>query len=166
MPSAKDQHPVGGLSAGGEHEPFGIGVRAGTAGRDLHYLDAGAGEGRIEGFGELPGAVPDQEPEVRGAAAEVHQEIAYLLGSPWPVRVRGDSGDVQVTRTDLDNEQHVQALERDRAVNMEEVGGEHGRGLHVQELLPAQVGVPLRGRRILEALTRWPSFSSSPWILW
>ena len=61
--------------------------------------------------------------QVRGAAAEVHQEIADLLGSPGPVRVRGDPEDVHVTRTDLDNEQHVQALERDRAVDMEDIPG-------------------------------------------
>jgi hypothetical protein len=45
---AGDQHAVGDLGPGGEHEPFGIGVRAGTAGRDLQCLDAGAGQGRVE----------------------------------------------------------------------------------------------------------------------
>jgi len=43
MPCAEDQHPVGDLGPGGEHEPFGIGVRARAAGRDLHDLDAGIG---------------------------------------------------------------------------------------------------------------------------
>jgi hypothetical protein len=64
---AGDQHPVGDLGPGGEHEPFGIGVRAGASGRDFQGLDAGAGQGRVERFGELPGAVADQEPEVRCA---------------------------------------------------------------------------------------------------
>ena len=59
----------------------------------------------------------------------------------------GDPKDVHVTRTDLDHEQHVEALERDRTVNMEKVSGEHGRGLRAQKLPPAQVGVPLRSRR-------------------
>src|ERR1019366_8463149 len=36
MSFAEDQHPVGHLGPGGEHEPFGIGVRPGTSGRDLH----------------------------------------------------------------------------------------------------------------------------------
>ena len=49
-------------------------------------------------------------------------------------------------RADFDGEA-VQALERDRAVHMEEIADEH------------------RGR-IVEALTWWPSLSSSPWIRW
>jgi hypothetical protein len=75
---AGDQHPVGDLCPGGEYEPFGIGVRPGAPGRDLHGFDTGAGQGRIERCGELPGPVADQEPEVRGVIAEVHQEIADL----------------------------------------------------------------------------------------
>jgi len=121
------------------------------------------------------GAVADQEPEVRGAVAEVHQEIADLLGSPRPVRMGCDPEDVDVARADLDDEQAVQAPEGHRAVDVKEVGGEHGRGLRVQELPPGRVGVPfwcrgilraLRTRRIVEALTRWPSLSSSPWMRW
>jgi hypothetical protein len=82
---ADDQHAVGELGPCGEHEPFGVGVRAGASGRDLCYLDAGAGQGRVEGCGELPGAVADQELEARGVVAEVDQEIADLLGGPRPV---------------------------------------------------------------------------------
>jgi len=39
----EDQHPVGDLRLGGEREPFGAGVRAGTAGRD-HTASTPAGE--------------------------------------------------------------------------------------------------------------------------
>jgi hypothetical protein len=87
---AEDQHRVGGLGPRGEHEPFRISIRARTSGRDLHGLDARAGQGRIEGCGELPGPVADQKPEARGAVTEVHQEIADLLGGPQPIRVGGD----------------------------------------------------------------------------
>ena len=58
---------------------------------------------RVEGVGELPGAVADQEPEVRGAVAEVYQEVADLLGGPRPVRVRGDPGDVDVAGVGFQN---------------------------------------------------------------
>ena len=34
---------------------------------------------RVEGSGELPGPVADQEPEARGAVTEIHQEIPDLL---------------------------------------------------------------------------------------
>ena len=101
----------------------------------------------FERCGELTGAVPDQEPEVGGAIVEVHQQVADLLGGPWPVRVRGDAEDVHVTAADLHDEQAVQPLEGDRAVHVEEVGGEHRGCLGVQELAPCGVGVPLR---------RWP----------
>ena len=67
MPLAEDQHPVGDLRPGGEHEPFRITVRARAAGRDLHRLDTSPGQDRVKRRGELPGPVPDQEPETRGA---------------------------------------------------------------------------------------------------
>jgi hypothetical protein len=65
------------------------------------------------------------------------------------------------------------AAQRDRAVDVAEVDGQHRGGLGAQELPPAGVGVPrrswripwcLRIRRIVEAPTRWPTLSSSPWI--
>jgi len=64
---AEDQHPVGDLGPCGEHEPLRQSVRARTSGRDLHRLDSRAGQDRVERIGELPSAVTDQEPEVRGA---------------------------------------------------------------------------------------------------
>jgi hypothetical protein len=36
MSFAEDQHPVGDLGPGGEHEPLRIGVRPRISGRDLH----------------------------------------------------------------------------------------------------------------------------------
>ena len=166
----EDQHAVGDLGPGGEHEPFSIGVRARASGRDLRYLDAGPGQGRVEGCGELPGAVANQEPEAGGVVAEVHPEVADLLGGPRSVRVGGYPEDVHVAAADLDDEEAVQALEGNCAVHVEEVGGKHGRGLGVQDVPPGLVGVPFRSRRDLQCLedpadcapTRWPSFSSSP----
>jgi hypothetical protein len=42
----------------------------------LGTRDAGAGQGRVEGRGELPGTVAEEELEIRSAAAEVQQQIA------------------------------------------------------------------------------------------
>jgi hypothetical protein len=50
----EDQHAVGDLGPGCEDEPFGVGVRPRAPGRNLHGLDAGAGQDRVERFGELP----------------------------------------------------------------------------------------------------------------
>src|SRR5207247_11271999 len=89
-----------------------------------------------------PARSPDQEPEFRGAVTEVHQEIADLLSGPRPVRMCGDAEDVPVAAADFDHEEAVQALECYRAVDMEEVGGEHCRGVHAQELPPRGVSAP------------------------
>jgi len=89
---AEDEHAIGYLGPGGEHEPFRISIRARTSGRDLQGLDAGAGQGSVERIGELPSPIADQEPEVGGVIAEVHREVADLLGGPRPVRVGGDPG--------------------------------------------------------------------------
>ena len=71
--------------------------------------------------------------------------------------------DMNVAGADFDDEQAVQALQRQRAVDMEEIGGEHRRRLGVQELPPGRAGVTfrrggirnaLRTRRIVDALTR------------
>jgi hypothetical protein len=115
------QHPVGHLGPGGEHEPLRKSVRARTPGWDRHRLDTGAGQGRVERCGELPGPVADQEPDVRGPITEVHQEIADLLRGPRPIRVRGDPEDVHAAGADLDHEQTVQALEGNCAVHVKEV---------------------------------------------
>jgi hypothetical protein len=54
---------------------------------------------------------------------------------------------MNVAGADFDDEQAVQALQRQRAVEAEEIGGEHGRRLGVQKLPPGRVGVPFwRGR--------------------
>ena len=173
VPLAEDEHPVGDLGPGSEHEPFGKGVCARAPRRDHYRSDPGTGQDGVERVGELPGPVADQEAEVRGVLAEVHQEVADLLGGPRAVGVRGDAEDVHVPAADLNDKQAVQTLERDRAVDVEEVRREHGCGLGLQELPPAHVGVPVRcrgirrdrrTRRMVDALTRWPSLSSSPWI--
>jgi hypothetical protein len=79
--------------------------------------------------------VADQEPEVRSAVAQIHQEITDLLGGLRPVRVRRDPENVHIAAADFDDEQAVQVPQGEGAVHVEEVGGEHGRGLRVQELV-------------------------------
>jgi hypothetical protein len=54
MPLAEDQHPVGDLGPGREHEPFRIGMRARAPGRDFHGLDAGASQERAGGRVSCP----------------------------------------------------------------------------------------------------------------
>ena len=79
MLSAEDEHSVGDLGPGGEHEPFRVSVRARTPGRDLDRFDTGIGQDRVERGAELPGPVPDKEPEVGGAIAEVHGPSGFAV---------------------------------------------------------------------------------------
>ena len=64
----------------------------------------------------------------------------------------GHAEDVHVAGADLHHEQAVQALQGDRAVHVEEVGGEYRRGLGAQKLPPRRVGAPLGRRRDLQRL--------------
>jgi hypothetical protein len=93
---AEDQYPVGDLGPGGGHESFGVSVRPRTSGRDLHCLDTGGGEDRVECIVELPGAVADVEVEVCGVVPKVHQEVADLLGGPLAVCVSVDAAGIEV----------------------------------------------------------------------
>jgi hypothetical protein len=136
----------GDLSADGHHEAFGEAVRSWTPGWDLDHLDAGIGQHRVERCRELSSPVADEEPEPGGVVAEVHDEVAGLLGGPGAVRVSGHAQDVQGAVADLEREQDVEPPQRHRAVDVEEVDREHGGGLGAQELPPAGVGVADRCR--------------------
>jgi hypothetical protein len=52
-------------------------------------LDAHIGQDSVERPGELAGPVSDEEPEVGDVIAEIHHEVADLLGGPSPIRVGG-----------------------------------------------------------------------------
>jgi hypothetical protein len=107
MPLAEDQHPVGDLGPHCQDEPFGEAVRPRTARRDLDHLDARVRQDRVELCRELTGPVADEEPESGGAFAEVHQQVAGLLGGPAPVGMGGHAQDVQGAVADLEHEQDV-----------------------------------------------------------
>ena len=175
MPRAEDEHPVGDLGPGREHEPFGVSVRARTARRDLHDLDASVSQDRVNDAVNCPARSRTRNRRPVGAITQILQQVADLLHGPRPIWVRGDPDNVHVTAACLHDEQAIPALQGHSAVDVEEVRGEHRRGLRVQELPPGRVGMPFRcrrdlqglgTRRMVDALTRWPSFSSSPWIRW
>src|SRR3954451_14354369 len=171
---AEDQHAVGDLGADGQHEAFGEAVRAWTPRWDLDRFDARVRQDRVEGRRELAGPVADEEAKPGGVVAEIHQQVAGLLGGPRSVGMPRHAQDVQVAIADLNHEQDIEPPQRERAVDVEEVDREHAGRLRAQELPPTGVGGRTgaagirwrcRIRRIVEAPTRWPSVSSSPWIL-
>ncbi len=105
------------------------------------------GEDGVERGGELAGAVADEEPECGGAVLEVLQQVAGLLGGPGSGRVSGRPEDVDVAAAGLQSEDDVDPFQGDRAVEVEEVHGQHGRGLHSQEPAPRRIGRFQRCRR-------------------
>jgi hypothetical protein len=147
VPFTEDQGAVGEFGSGCQYESFGEAVRSRAARRDLDGVDARAGQDGVERCGELTGAVAEEEPERGGALAEVHQEVAGLLGRPRAVRMGGHAEDVHVAAADFQGEEDVDPLERHGAVHVEEVHGQHGGGLGPQELSPCRVGGPGRCRR-------------------
>ena len=80
---AEDEHSVGDLGPGGEHEPFRVSVRVRTPRRNLDRFDTGIGQDRVERGVELPGPVPDQEPEVGGATRPGDR---HRIGERWRER--------------------------------------------------------------------------------
>lgn len=146
MPRSGDQHPVGDLGPDGTHPAFGTGVRLRAARRDLHHLDPGAYQHRVKRLGELPGPVPDQEPEPGGALPQVHQQIPCLLHRPRPVGVCGHAQNADVAGADLDHEEHLDPTQGHRAVDVEEIAGQHRGGLGTRELPPRRAAAPWRGR--------------------
>ena len=83
----------------------------------------------------------------------------------------GDPGDPRPSPTELDEEQHVEGLER-QGVDGEEVRRHDALGLGTQECPPGRSGSARCGAEasVLHdpsdglAASRTPSFSSSPWI--
>ncbi len=95
------------------------------------------------------------------------------FSAPTPVGMRGHAQDVQEAVADLECEQDVESPQRHRAVDVEEVDREHAACVrrNCRQLVSVRrtgaggIRCCFRIRRIVEAPTRWPSLSSSPWIL-
>ena len=80
-----DQEVVEAFAAQGADEAFCDRVRPGCPDRGVDDADVGAGEHGVERCGELAVPVADQEPEPVGAVAEIQEQVAGLLGDPFPV---------------------------------------------------------------------------------
>jgi hypothetical protein len=76
----EDQHPVGGLGPHRQDEAFGEAVRPRTRGGILDQLNARIRQDHVEQSRELPSPIANKEPKPRGVVAEVHDEVAGLLG--------------------------------------------------------------------------------------
>ena len=166
-----DQEVVEAFPSPCPDEAFRNRVRPGRSDRGADDPQVGAGEDGVERGGELAVPVADQEPEPVAAVAEVHQQVAGLLGDPGAGGVGGHPGDVRTAAVVLDDDEDVEAAQ-ERGVDVGEVDGEDGVGLRGQELFPGRAGpqgsgVNARGLKDLpdsgggDLVT---SPTSSPWI--
>jgi hypothetical protein len=122
VPFAVNQQVVEALAPQRSHIPLRKGIRPGRAGRRLDDPRAIAGEHVVERRRELAVAVADQEAELAGAFAEIHEKVASLLSGPRPGGVGGDAQDVHAAGLDLHHEEHVQTSE-EHGVNVQEIAG-------------------------------------------
>ena len=116
---------------------FARGARIGV--RSADDPDVGAGEDSVERGGELAVPVADQEPELVGAVAEVHEQVAGLLGHPVPGGVGGDPRDVRTATAVFDHDEEVEAAQ------------EHGVDVGEIDRGPARRGTVARSGRIVGA---------------
>jgi hypothetical protein len=93
MALVPDEGAVQELAAESPDPAFGDRVHAGHPDATEHGPDAGAGEDRVERGREIRAAVADHEPDSMRLVAEVHQEVAGLLGCPRSGGMQRDSQD-------------------------------------------------------------------------
>ena len=171
VPLAEDQHAVGDLGPHCQDEAFGEAVRPRTPRRDLDHLDPCVRQDRIERGRELSGPIAYEEPKPGDVVAEVHDEVAGLLGGPRPVGCPVTPARVGSGRTSKTNKTQ-RPPQRERAVDVEKstasmvvawVRRNCRQLVSLRRDGAGRIRWRCRIRRIVEAPTRWPSLSSSPW---
>ena len=85
-----DEGAVQELAAASADPAFGDRVHAGRPHVAQHGPDASVGEDRVECGGEVRSAVADHELNLIRLLAEIHEEVAGLLGGPLPGGMQGD----------------------------------------------------------------------------
>jgi hypothetical protein len=134
-----DQEVIEAFPSQGADEAFRDRVCPGCPDRRTDDPHVSAGEDCVEGRAELCVPVTDQEPELAGTVAEVHQQVAGLLSDPGPGRVGGGPGDVHVAAAVLDHHKNIEAAQED-GIDVGEVDRKDRVGLHGQELSPGWPG--------------------------
>ena len=123
-----DEGAVQQLAAASADPAFGDRIHAGRPDVAEHGPDAGVGQDRVERGGEVRAAVTDHELDPVRLLAEVHEEIACLLGGPLPGRMPRDSEDADAPGRVLYHRQDI-GLGAVEQVDCEEIARQDGFGL-------------------------------------
>ena len=124
-----DQDPVEALGADCGGETLAQCVRLRRSHRCLDDLEAFACEHGIEIASELAVAIADQELKRSRPLLERRDELASLLNDPRPGRLAVQPARSMPAAAELDQEEHLQPLQRDR-LDGEEIDREHALRLH------------------------------------
>jgi len=139
VPLAGDEHLVGALSPCRADEAFRVGVHPGCLGRDRQYCRPDRGEHGVGCSGELRVPIADQVSEPASGLLQVGGKVAGQLCGPLAARVSGDPEQVHSPCPVFDDERDIQAPQRDRAVDVEEIGSQERVGVGAQEHAPGSV---------------------------
>jgi hypothetical protein len=102
-----DEGAVQELAAASPDPAFGDRVHAGRPDVAEHGPDPGISEDRVERGREVRAAVADHEPDLVCLVADVHDQVAGLLGGPFPGGMQGDAEDADPPGAVLDHGQDV-----------------------------------------------------------
>src|SRR5919106_4559797 len=135
--TGEDEQPVEALGPNGSDPSLteSIGTRSPDGSAD-HLQPLGC-EHVIEGTAELGVAVMDEKPQRHFSLVKVEREVPRLLDHPGLIGVRRATGEVDTPGGELDEYQHVDALEP-HGFDGEEVACHHARSLLGQELSPGR----------------------------
>jgi hypothetical protein len=114
VPPVDDQHAVGEFGSQGADEPFGKAVRLWATWGNSDHVDAHIGENSVERGSELASPVAHEESELGDAIAQIHHEVAELLGGPSAVGMGGRAQQMYRSAGHLQDEQHIDPLKRHR----------------------------------------------------
>src|SRR4029450_11669859 len=134
------EEPVETLVADGADESLRVCVGLRRSHRRVDHVDAFAADQLVQGGGELAVAIVDQETRPLENVGEA--EVARLLQDPGSGWGRGATGKMDTPAGRVDEEEPVEAAQRDR-LDGEEVAGEQARRLAAQKGRPAD-RVPAR----------------------
>src|SRR6185312_8291584 len=124
MPGIEDDHAVEEFSAKTADPAFHDRVCTRCPDWRLDDLNTLAGEDRVERAGELGVPAANQKFDLRNVIAEVHEQVAGLLGDPACGGMCGDAKDVYPSVDVFDDRETVQPGE-EHGVAVKEVASEN-----------------------------------------
>ena len=135
MAAPDDEDAIEAVAADGSHPALSERVRVWRSNRRPDHLDLLGAEDFVEGAAELRVAIVDQQSELRLMLAQLHGEVASLLGDPRPVRVGCAGDELEPAGRERDEEEDVDPPQRER-LDREEIAGERAGSLLAQKRPP------------------------------